>query len=145
LKVCKFGGSSVADAAQIRKVKDIIQQENGRRLIVVSAPGKRSGSDEKITDLLYTCHAKAAAGESIEETFGIIKSRYLEIAADLEVGIPLEAVLDEIEEKIESGASADYAASRGEFLSGMLIAAFLDAEFLDAEKVVRLTDDGQVD
>jgi aspartate kinase len=145
LKVCKFGGSSVANAAQIRKVRDIIQQDNGRRLIVVSAPGKRSGSDAKITDLLYTCHSKAAAGESFEDSFGIIKSRYLEIAADLEVGIPLEAVLDEIEEKIESGASADYAASRGEFLSGMMIADFLGAEFLDAEKVVRLTDDGQVD
>ena len=144
MKVCKFGGSSVADAAQIRKVQRIVEEDPDRRMVVVSAPGKRSSSDEKITDLLYLCHSLAEKGESIDGPFGIIKTRYLEIAGELKIGISLEETLEEIGAKIRSGASADYAASRGEYLSGLMIADFLGAEFLDAEKVVRLTDDGQV-
>lgn len=144
MKVCKFGGSSVADAAQIRKVQRIVEEDPNRRLVVVSAPGKRSSSDEKITDLLYLCHSLAEKGESIDGPFGTIRDRYLEIAEELKIGIALEEILGEIGEKIRSGASADYAASRGEYLSGLMIADFLGAEFLDAEKVVRLTEDGQV-
>ncbi len=144
MKVCKFGGSSVAEAAQIRKVQRIVEEDLKRRFVVVSAPGKRSASDQKITDLLYLCHSLAEKGESIDEPFGIIRSRYLEIAEELKIGISLEEILGEIGEKIQGGASADYAASRGEYLSGLMIADFLGAEFLDAEKVVRLTDDGQV-
>ncbi len=144
MKVCKFGGSSVAEAAQIRKVKAIVEQDPSRRVIVVSAPGKRHKQDEKITDLLYTCHAKAEKGESVDATFDIIRTRFLEIAHELKVSSSLEKAIDEVEEKIKAGASADYAASRGEYLSGLLIAEFLGAEFVDAEKVVRLTEDGQV-
>lgn len=144
MKVCKFGGSSVAEAAQIRKVKSIIEQDPSRRIIVVSAPGKRHKQDEKITDLLYACHAKIEKGESIDEHFATIRSRFLEIAEELKVSGPLEDSINEVEEKIKAGASADYAASRGEYLSGLLISEFLGAEFVDAEKVVRLTDDGRV-
>jgi len=144
VKVCKFGGSSVADAAQVRKVKAIIEADSSRRLIVVSAPGKRSKSDEKITDLLYTCHSLAEKGKSIDIPFGTIKSRYLEIAAELKTGTSLEPVIDEIGKKIQEGASADYAASRGEYLSGLMIADFLGAVCIDAERVIRLTDDGRV-
>ena len=144
MKVCKFGGSSVAEAAQIRKVKAIVERDPSRRVIVVSAPGKRHKQDEKITDLLYTCHAKVEKGEPIDTSFDIIRSRFLEIARELKVSSSLEKAIDQVEEKIKAGASADYAASRGEYLSGMLIAEFLGAEFVDAEKVVRLTDDGRV-
>ena len=144
MKVCKFGGSSVAEAAQIRKVKSIVEQDPSRRIIVVSAPGKRHKQDEKITDLLYACHAKVEKGESIDAVFTTIRSRFLEIAEELKVSGSLEEALAEVEEKIKAGASADYAASRGEYLSGLLIADFLEAEFVDAEKVVRLTDDGRV-
>src|SRR6056297_1418658 len=144
MKVCKFGGSSVAEAAQIRKVKSIVEQDLSRRIIVVSAPGKRHKQDEKITDLLYNCHAMVQKGESIAVTFEVIRSRFLEIARELELIGSLEKAIDEVEEKIKAGASADYAASRGEYLSGLLIAQFLEADFVDAEQVVRLTDDGQV-
>ncbi len=144
MKVCKFGGSSVAEAAQIRKVKAIVEQDPKRRILVVSAPGKRHKEDEKITDLLYTCHAKARKGESIDGTFEIIRSRFLEIAKELQVSGSLEESIDEVEEKIKAGASADYAASRGEYLSGLLISEFIGAEFVDAEDVVRVTDDGRV-
>jgi aspartate kinase len=144
MKVCKFGGSSVAEAAQIRKVKSIVEQDSSRRIIVVSAPGKRHKQDEKITDLLYACHAKVEKGESIDALFGTIRSRFLEIAQELKVSGSLEDSIAEVKETIKAGASADYAASRGEYLSGLLIAEFLGAEFVDAEKVVRLTDDGRV-
>src|SRR6056297_2171958 len=142
--VCKFGGSSVAEAEQIRKVKTIVEQDLNRRIVVVSAPGKRHKEDEKITDLLYKCHAKVQRGESIAETFEIIRTRFLEIAQELQVKGSLEESLHEVEEKIKSGASEDFAASRGEYLSGLLIAEYLGAEFVDAEQVVRLTDDGRV-
>lgn len=145
MKVCKFGGSSVADAAQIRKVKKIIDQDPSRKIIVVSAPGKRHKEDEKITDLLYKCHALREEGQPIDGPFGIIRDRFLEIAAELKVSASLEESLDRVEEKIQAGASADYAASRGEYLSGLMIAEYLGAEFVDAEKVVRLTADGRVD
>jgi len=134
----------VADAAQIRKVKAIVEADSGRRLVVVSAPGKRTKADEKITDLLYTCHSLASKGEALDKPFGTIKNRFLEIAGDLNIGISLGLILDEVQRKIEGGASADYAASRGEYLSGLMIADFLGAEFIDAEEVVRLTDDGRV-
>jgi aspartate kinase len=145
MKVCKFGGSSLADAGQIRKVKKIIEADISRKVIVVSAPGKRHKDDEKITDLLYKCHALRKEGRSIDEPFGIIRSRFLEIAAELKVSASLKETLDRIEEKINAGASADYAASRGEYLSGLMIADYLGAEFIDAEKVIRLTEDGRVD
>jgi aspartate kinase len=143
--VCKFGGSSVSDAKQIRKVAAIAAQEPRRRFIVVSAPGKRYKGDEKITDLLYQCHREAAEGLSISDTFGKIKSRFLQIAEQLQAGAAVAPMLEEIEEQIAAGASADYAASRGEFLSAVMIAEYLGAEFLEASEAVRLTEDGRVD
>jgi aspartate kinase len=143
--VCKFGGSSVADEKQIRKVADIVRSDARRRFVVVSAPGKRYKGDEKITDLLYQCHREAAAGRSIRDTFARIKSRYLQIAEALQAGSAIAPMLEEIEERIAGGESADYAASRGEHLSAVMIAEYLGAEFLEASEVLRLTDDGRVD
>lgn len=143
--VCKFGGSSVAEAKQIEKVAAIVRQDQRRRCIVVSAPGKRHKEDEKITDLLYACHRQAAESRDIIDTFSKIKSRFLKVAEELQVGETIAPMLGEIEERIAGGASADYAASRGEFLSAVMIAEFLGAEFLEASDVVRLTEDGRVD
>jgi aspartate kinase len=143
--VCKFGGSSVADTNQIEKVKGIVELDEERSFVVVSAPGKRSKEDEKITDLLYRCHEEASGGKSYAETFSRIRERFREIAAGLGVEGSIDAELEEVERRIGEEKSPDYAASRGEFLSARLISSFLGAEFIDAEDVVRLTEDGRVD
>lgn len=143
--VCKFGGSSVADASQIRKVAAILEADPRRLAAVVSAPGKRFSEDIKITDMLYQCQAKAASGQSITDDFDLIKKRYLDIAKELGVDhTQLSGSLDEISERIASGAGADYAASRGEYLSAKLISSFMGWEFIDTEELIKLNSDGTV-
>jgi len=143
--VCKFGGSSVAEAAQIRKVEEIIRADPRRRFIVVSAPGKRNKQDQKITDLLYSCHELAAAGLPIEEAYRPVRERYLQIAGELGAGIDMGALLAEVENGIGGKASRDWVASRGEYLSARLIADYLGARFVDTEKTVKIREDGQVE
>ncbi len=144
--VCKFGGSSLADAAQIKKVKKILDDGPDRKLVVVSAPGKRNSDDIKITDMLYTCEREASGGKSVDEVFSVIEERFLGICDDLDLdrGI-LEDDLAEIKKNIEAGSGPDYAASRGEFLSAKLLSSFFNMEFIDAADVVFLTSDGRVD
>jgi aspartate kinase len=137
LKVCKFGGSSVADAAQLRKVKEIVAADPERRLVVTSAPGKRSRSDAKITDLLYQCHADAAAKRSFAAPLAAISERFLEISRELTPGLDLAPELAVMEQQIAGGASADYVASRGEYLAARILAAFLDFPFVDATELIR--------
>ncbi len=137
--VCKFGGSSLADEGQIGKVKKIIESNADRKLIVVSAPGKRNSDDIKITDLLYACARTAADGGSIQKVFSRIRDRYLGISGSL------AGELDEIEHNIAAGYGADYAASRGEYLSAKMLSVYFNAEFIDAAEVIRLTADGRVD
>src|SRR5215510_7260589 len=110
LKACKFGGTSVADAAQLRRVKAIVEADPGRRWVVPSAPGKRSNSDQKITDLLYLCHEHAKRGVAFGEVFKLIADRYREIVQDLGLTVPIDALLEEIRGRIAGGAGADYAA-----------------------------------
>ncbi len=141
--VCKFGGSSVAEAAQITKVRDIIRMDPERRLIVVSAPGKRNSSDEKITDLLYKCHDEVLEGKKAD-SFIIIRERYTEICNSLGIE-PIDAILDEVESGIEAGRGPDYAASRGEYLAARMLSSFFGAEFIDAADVIRLTSDGRIE
>ncbi len=141
--VCKFGGSSVSEASQILKVKDIIESDPERRLIIVSAPGKRNSSDEKITDLLYRCHDEISNGKKAE-TFGIIRERYSEICDSLGIE-DISGILDEVESGIESGKGPDYAASRGEYLAARMLSRFFGAEFIDSADVITLTEDGRVD
>lgn len=143
--VSKFGGSSVADIGQIEKVRGVVDSDPQRRVVVVSAPGKRSKKDEKITDLLYSCHREASQGKSYKETFSKIRERFLEIAEGLGNGDSLDEELNEVERRIAEEKTPDYAASRGEYLNAKLFAAYMGAEFIDAEDVVRLTDDGRVD
>ncbi|NLC59583.1 MAG: aspartate kinase [Armatimonadetes bacterium] len=143
--VCKFGGTSVASAAQIRKVEAIVRADPRRRFIVPSAPGKRHANDKKITDLLYTCHQLAAQGLSFQEPFQLIREHYGEIVRGLEVSTPLDTELETIAAAIRDGANRDYVASRGEYLSGLILADLLGARFVDPADGIRLTADGRLD
>jgi aspartate kinase len=144
LIVAKFGGSSVADAGQIRKVAAIVRADSGRRFIVVSAPGKRSAQDKKITDLLYLCHSLGEQGLDTAAPFAVIKERYLGIAEALGVAGAWEWLRD-VQQQVASGADREWVASRGEYLSARIIAAFLDAEFVDAAEGIVFGPDGRFD
>ncbi len=142
LKVCKFGGTSVADAAQLRRVKSIVEADPGRRWVVPSAPGKRHGSDHKITDLLYLCHENAKRGVGFDEVFNLISGRYLAIASELGLSLDLTPLLAEIHARIAGGANADYCASRGEFINGHIVAALLGIPFVDPAEIVLFDERG---
>ena len=145
MTVCKFGGSSVADASQIKKVKAILDEDKKRKVIVVSAPGKRSKEDDKITDLLYQCNKMVQKGQSCKPVFQVIAERYLGIARELGLDTKaLSAQLDEIRCMIDAGRGADYAASRGEYLSAFLISQYLKWEFVDAAECIVINSDGTV-
>jgi aspartate kinase len=145
IKVAKFGGSSLADASQFLKVKAIIDADPDRRFIVPSAPGKRNNSDRKITDLLYLCHAHVQQNIPFEEVYGIISERYLDIVKDLGISIDLKANLEEIKKEIIAGASADYTASRGEYLNGLILAELLGFDFVDPVGFIYFDKTGRFD
>ncbi|MBQ6735781.1 MAG: aspartate kinase [Lachnospiraceae bacterium] len=146
VKVVKFGGSSLADAAQFKKACDIIRADQGRRFVVDSAPGKRAGDDAKVTDLLYQCHREAEEGGDFRETLQKVKARFTEIAEGLQLtSVDLNAEFAEIEKQLAAGICADYAASRGEYLNGKLLAAALGYEFVDAAEIIRFLPDGSFD
>ncbi len=146
MKVCKFGGSSVASAAQIRKVRAILDSDEERTVAVVSAPGKRNSSDEKITDMLYRCASLVEEGKSCSEVFGKIAERYLETAEALEIGEDtIKDKLEEVRISIDGGKGAQYAASRGEYLSAYLIAEAFGWNFLDSEDVIIIGDDNRIE
>ena len=145
IKVAKFGGTSLADASQICKVKAIVQADPERRYVVPSAPGKRTPEDRKITDLLYLCHANANQQVPFEEVFDIIADRYLQIVADLQIRLDMKPHLHEIHKRITAGASADYTASRGEYLNGLIVADLLGYDFVDAAEVIFFDDRGRFD
>ena len=143
--VTKFGGSSLADAGQFAKVKRILALDPARRYVVPSAPGRRFKEDEKVTDLLYRCHELAARGEDYQETFDKIAARYMDIAEELGLSLDLGAVLDEVDGRIGAGASADWCASRGEYLGGMLLADYLGWRFFDPAKGILFDETGRFD
>lgn len=144
-KVVKFGGSSLASAEQFRKVGKIIQSDKSRRYVVPSAPGKRFSSDEKVTDMLYHCYYAAANGDDFEGMLKQIKARYNEIIGGLNLKLSLDQEFEVIAKNFANKAGSDYAASRGEYLNGIVMAAYLDYPFLDAAEVVRFSDDGSFD
>ena len=143
--VTKFGGSSLADSGQFKKVKSILDLDSARRYVVPSAPGKRFKEDTKVTDMLYACQRMAHDGEDYREVFDKIAARYMDIAEELSLKIDLGAALDEINERIREGASRDYAASRGEYLNGLLLADYLGWRFMDAAKVIFFDANGMLD
>lgn len=144
-KVVKFGGSSLANAEQFRKVGDIIRSEEGIRYVVPSAPGKRFSGDTKVTDLLYACYDRAAQGKEFGGIFQEIKERYYEIIRGLDLKLSLEEEFAQIEADFRAQAGTDYAASRGEFLNGKIMAAYLGYEFVDAASVIRFDKNGNFD
>ena len=145
LKVLKFGGSSMADAHQFAKVKAIVDSDPSRRVVVVSAAGKRSRDDHKLTDLLYLCYAHLQYGVSCDAVFDMIRSRYLSIRDELHLSTPLEAEFAALREKMDRGISQDELVSRGEYFAARLMADYLGYDFLDSICWLRFRLDGTVD
>ncbi len=145
LKVVKFGGSSLADAIQFKKVAAIIKAEPERRYVVPSAPGKRSKNDTKVTDMLYTCYEMAAKGEDIGAYFAEIEARYNGIISELELDFSLEKDFEQIRNAFIHKAGRDFAASRGEYLNGKILAEYLGFDFIDAAEVIFFNDSGKFD
>lgn len=144
-KVVKFGGSSLASAKQFKKVGDIIRSEKSRRYVIPSAPGKRNEKDEKVTDLLYQCYDAAESGGAYKKILEKIKGRYEDIIEGLELNLNLDHEFETIEENFLSKAGRDYAASRGEYLNGMVMAEYLGFEFVDAAEVIFFDEKGAFD
>ena len=140
--VTKFGGSSLADAGQFAKVKEILLLDSARQYVVPSAPGRRFKEDDKVTDLLYRCHRQQQSGEDFQDTFDLIAARYMDIAEELGLTVDLGAALDQVNEKIAQGASADYCASRGEYLNGLLLADYMGWRFVDPAEVIKFDEKG---
>ncbi|MBR2315840.1 MAG: aspartate kinase [Clostridia bacterium] len=145
LKVLKFGGSSLADAEQFRKVAEIIKSEDARRYVVASAPGKRYSDDIKVTDMLYDCFRLASKKQNIDEAFKKIEDRYNNIISDLGLDFSLQDEFNKIKMAIVHHAGEDYVASRGEYLNSMILAAYLGYDFIDAESAIFFFENGSFD
>ncbi len=145
LKVLKFGGSSMADAKQFEKVKSIVQADPSRKVVIVSAAGKRFSDDHKLTDLLYLCHAHLKYGVACDSVFDMIRSRYMEIRDELGLKTDLESEFDALRKKMDKGISQDELVSRGEYFAARLMADYLGYDFLDSELWLRFKLDGTVD
>ena len=145
LKVAKFGGSSMADAGQFKKVKKIIESDPARRVIVVSAAGKRFKDDHKLTDLLYLCYAHEQYGVSCDPVFDMIADRYREICSELGLNVDIDSKLKALREEISNGISKDKLVSRGEYFSALLMADYLGYDFLDSELWLHFSYDGRID
>jgi aspartate kinase len=141
-KVVKFGGSSLASAKQFQKVGEIIRADHERKYVVPSAPGKRHLHDTKVTDMLYECYGLAEAGKEFSSQLAQIKLRYEEIIVGLELKLSLEEEFKEIAKQFSAKAGKEYAASRGEYLNGIIMAQYLGYTFVDAAQVVRFDTDG---
>ncbi len=146
IKVCKFGGSSLANATQLTKVRSIVRDDTERRYVVVSAPGKQTDQDRKITDLLYLSHETATQQLPFNDTFEIIAERYRQIVAELGLKLPIDTHLEHVHADIAANYStADLAVSRGEYLCGLVMAEVLDYEFIDTAGIIRFDEHGQLD
>ena len=145
LKVCKFGGTSMATKDSVLKVKNIIQSDNSRRFVIVSAPGKRFPGDEKVTDLLYACYEEKNISGSCRGYFDKIRERFVSLVKELELDFDIIPYLDQVEKGIIESTSPDYAASRGEYLSAIIMAKVLKMDFVDAADVIKFTAKGIFD
>ena len=145
LKVTKFGGSSMADAGQYRKVRDIVLADPSRKVVVVSAAGKRFKEDHKLTDLLYLCHAHTQYGVDCTNIFDMITSRYLEIRDELQLNLDLESEFAALKARLDKKrVTQDELVSRGEYFSAKLMAAYLGYNFVDAADWIKFNMDGTV-
>ena len=144
-KVVKFGGSSLASAEQFKKVGSIIREDEERKFVVPSAPGKRDDGDTKVTDMLYGCYALADADQDFRAELQAIRDRYQQIIDGLELPLSLEEEFAEIERMFWEKAGSDYAASRGEYLNGIIMAAYPGFTFVDASQVIFFDENGDFD
>jgi len=144
-KVVKFGGSSLASAEQFKKVGSIIHADAERKFVVPSAPGKRHSKDTKVTDMLYSCYELAKNDQDFSAELDAIKARYQEIIEGLELDLSMEEEFAIVEKNFKEKAGRDYAASRGEYLNGIIMAAYLGYEFVDAAEVIRFDENGEFD
>lgn len=144
-KVVKFGGSSLASAEQFKKVGDIIRADETRKFVVPSAPGKRFSEDTKVTDMLYGCYALAVAGKDFSKELKAIKARYDEIIKGLGLKLSLDDEFKVVEKNFKEKAGNDYAASRGEYLNGMIMADYLGYNFIDSAEVIFFDNEGNFD
>lgn len=145
LKICKFGGTSMADKSAMYKVKDIIKSDPSRRFVVVSAPGKRFKTDIKVTDQLYACFDEKQATGNCKSRFAKIRERFVEIVKELGIDLDIEKYLDEAEAGINASFKADYAASRGEYLSALIMSKVLGYEFVDSIEMIKFNEQGIFD
>ena len=145
IKVVKFGGSSLANAGQFSKVGKIIRSDESRRYVVPSAPGKRNSKDTKVTDMLYQCYALAEAEENFKAALKKIQERYDSIINGLNLTLSLNKEFQIIAENFKNKAGVDYAASRGEYLNGIVMANYLGFEFIDAAEVIVFDENGEFD
>lgn len=143
--ITKFGGSSLADADQFKKVKNIVLSNSDRKVVIPSAPGKRHSKDFKVTDLLYLCQSHIESSIPLDDVFDLISNRYKKIVSKLDLSLDIGSYLDKIKKDIENGASKDYAASRGEYLNGIILANYLDFDFIDAKDVIFFNKYGSID
>ncbi len=143
--IAKFGGSSLADSRQFRKVKKILTANPDRELVVVSAPGKMEGNGHKITDMLYMCVQLASHHLNFEEVFTIIEKRYQQIHDDLKLTVDIDAALKETHRLIADGAAAECCVARGEYLCALLLADYMGYEMVDAAEVIRFNESGALD
>ena len=134
----------MADAKAMKQAKSIIESDNSRRYVVVSAPGKRFKEDIKITDMLYRCYNEVMETGTCEKSFAIIRERFTEIVKDLGISLDIASVLDATEEAIVAARNADFAASRGEYLSARIFADFMGFEFVDAAEMIRFDSHGRL-
>ena len=145
LKTAKFGGSSVASAEQFKKVKEIISSDASRRIVVSSAAGKRSGSDHKLTDLLYLCHAHLTYGVGCDDILDTIENRFVEIRDALGIGYDVEKDFEDLRNGLSKDTPVDFLVSRGEYFTSRLLAEYLGYEFIDAFDCIFFGFDGQID
>lgn len=144
-KVVKFGGSSLASAEQFKKVGDIIRSDESRRYAIPSAPGKRFAADTKVTDMLYICYNMAVKEKNFQDSLSVIQDRYNEIIEGLQLNFSLDKDFEVIRQNFGKKIGRDYAASRGEYLNGKIMAAYLGYEFVDATEVIRFNEEGSFD
>ncbi len=145
IKVTKFGGSSLSDAAHFRQVAEILKADPARRFVVPSAPGKRFPSDTKVTDMLYECYNKAKSRESIDEIYAKVVERYTSIIDELGMNFDMTGEFEYVKNAILHASGRDYAASRGEYLNGLILAKYLGYGFIDAENVIFFKENGTFD
>ena len=144
IKVAKFGGSSVADGIQLTKTKEIIREDPDRKYIVVSAPGKRYEGDNKITDILYLCKTHIEHNLPYDQLFQVVVDRYMAVEINLGVKVYLLKYFEKIRENLRKNPSADYIASRGEYLNAVLVAAFLEYDFVDTANLIKFDEKGRL-